>query len=160
MPLSKHREAIDALESLVEAVQRGYLLSPSIEQAEAVLFDWHDKREHPISQKRIVCSTCGTRMFYENISLPDDEGKRRCDFCEHALKLKAIEMLKEEGGVGNGRKKKKKGEEKVEADGRTVKGKKAFVEELRKLNDEDITGFLDSVPALEAQRFREYLKKY
>ncbi len=157
MPLSKHRESIDALENLVEAIQRGHCLSSAIQEAEAILFDWYDKREHPVSQKRIVCSTCGTRMFYENISPPDEDDKRRCDFCEHALKMKAIELLQEEKEGG----KKKKGKEKaVDAEGRTETGIKAFVEELRKLNDEDIVGFLNSVPILEAQRFRSYLKKY
>ena len=157
MPLSKHREAVDALENLVEAIQKGYLLSPSVAEAEAVLFDWYDKREHPVPQKRVICSTCGTRMFYENISPPDEDDKRRCDFCEHALKQKAIELLREEQERGG---KKKKREKAVDAEGRTETGIKAFVEELRKLNDEDIVGFLNSVPILEAQRFRRYLKEY
>ena len=157
MPLSKHREAIEALEILVESLQKGYILTYAVQEAEAVLHQWYDSREHPSSIKRVVCSTCGTRMFHENISIPDEEGKTRCDFCEHALKMKALEDLKE--GRKGSEKKKWKGN-KVEADERTRKGKEEFVEQLRKLSDDEIVEFLNSVSHSEAQRFRQYLKKY
>lgn len=157
MSKSKHREAIEALEDLLDQIKaikipewididHFRIEGLNLTQAQSVVSSWYHKQNHPKLRQRVRCKTCQVPNYYENLN---SEG--RCSFCEKALRDYVLNELTEE------RKEERKVEKQKKKNDSDLTN---IAEDIRKLTDGEINQLLAGLNSSDAQFVRGILKSH